>query len=550
MPDRFDSKFKTAGMSKRQRIRFFVLLFIGIGITTAFGIWWFQPSHIANNFGGWPHIFDYLLFVVLTYIVWHQIVMELFAWYVAAHVKCPDDTVTPEDHLRVAYLTAFVPGIEPYSILENTLKAMVGVDYPHDTWLLDEGDDDEAKRICERYGVKYYSRKGKAHFNTDSGKFVKKTKGGNYNSWLHHYDRDYDIVAQHDIDFIPRKDFLMRSLGYFRDPSVAFVGGPQVYGNLDESWIARGAAEQTYGFYGLMQKGFYGMDMTLLIGANHIVRTEAYRDIDGYSAHIAEDMLTGMKLYAHKKHWKSVYVPETLLLGEGPTTWVSYFGQQMRWAYGCMDIVFRHAPRLLPKMNLRRIFNYVVLQQFYFSGIAQVAGIALLTLYFIFGIAPGNLGLLPIIALYVPLIVYQMLFQVWLQRLNVNPETEKGFLPYGKLLSLASLPIFFIAFIGVIRGKRLTYVVTPKGAQQEALRTPSLFIPHLILGSITLIDIVAGLALQHEAGPMLFWAILNTVIMYGFFFSEAVPVAVARAKKLLSFAPTLDIDITQENPTL
>ncbi len=138
-----------------------------------------------------------------------------------------------------------------------------------------------------------------------------------------------------------------------------------------------------------------------------------------------------------------------------------------------------------------------------------------------------------------------MLFQVWLQRLNVNPETEKGFLPYGKLLSLASLPIFFIAFIGVIRGKRLTYVVTPKGAQQEALRTPSLFIPHLILGSITLIDIVAGLALQHEAGPMLFWAILNTVIMYGFFFSEAVPVAVARAKKLLSFAPTLDIDITQ-----
>jgi cellulose synthase/poly-beta-1,6-N-acetylglucosamine synthase-like glycosyltransferase len=338
------------------------------------------------------------------------------------------------------------------------------------------------------------------------------------------------------VDFIPRKDFLTKSLGYFRDPCVAFVGGPQVYGNLDESWIARGAAEQTYGFYGLMQKGFYGLDMTLLIGANHIIRTEAYRDIDGYTAHIAEDMLTGMKLYAHKNEWKSVYLPETLLLGEGPSTWVSYFGQQMRWAYGCMDIVFRHAPALLSKMSPRRIFNYVVLQQFYFSGIAQVAGVGLLTLYFLFGVSPGNLNLLPILELYLPLVIYQVLFQLWLQRLNVNPKTEKGFLLCGKLLSLASLPIFFLAFVGVIRGKRLTYVVTPKGPLQEVQHVPSLFIPHLILGSITLIDVLAGIILQHTAGPMIFWAVLNTVSMYYFFFAEAIPEAIS----ILRQRPMLD----------
>jgi len=533
--------FKMAGMDRRQRIQFFALLFIGLGVTAAFGIWWFEPHHIAQNFGGAFHLFDYVLFVVLTYIVWHQIVMELFAWYVAAHVKEPDRSIVPEDGLRVAYCTAFVPGAEPYSILERTLEAMVGVDYPHDTWLLDEGDDAEAKAICKRHGVHHYSRKGKDEFNTDSGRFVRKTKGGNYNSWLHHHDQEYDIVAQHDVDFIPRKDFLVRSLGYFRDPSVAFVGGPQVYGNLDESWIARGAAEQTYGFYGLMQKGFYGLDMTLLIGANHLVRTEAYRDIDGYAAHIAEDMLTGMKLYAHKSKWKSVYLPDALLLGEGPSTWVAYFGQQMRWAYGCMDIVFRYAPGILPKMSLRRIFNYVVLQQFYFSGVAQVAGVCLLTLYFLFGVSPGNLGLTPILELYVPLVLYQFIFQLWLQRLNVDPKTERGFFLRGKLLSLASLPIFFLAFMGVIRGKRLTYIVTPKGAQQETERTPSLFVPHFILGSITLIDMVFGVALRHVAGPMIFWAALNTLCMYAFFFSEAAPAFVFRAKRTFARAPIVPV---------
>ena len=179
-------------------------------------------------------------------------------------------------------------------------------------------------------------------------------------------------------------------------------------------------------FYGSFQKGFYGHDMALLIGANHIMRMDAYRDIGGYSAHIVEDMLTGMKLYTRK--WKSVYVPEVLLLGEGPTTWDSYFSQQLRWAYGCMDIVFRHCYKLLPKMSPRRIFNYVLLQQFYFMGVAQAAGVLLLTLYFFLGITSAHMSFAPILILYLPLLVYQQLFQLWLQRFNVLPEAERGLL--------------------------------------------------------------------------------------------------------------------------
>jgi cellulose synthase (UDP-forming) len=378
---------------------------------------------------------------------------------------------------------------------------------------------------------------------------MKKTKGGNYNSWLHHYDQDYDILAQHDVDFIPRKDFLMRTLGYFRDPQVAFVGTPQVYGNLDESWIARGAAEQTYGFYGTLQKGFYGSDMTLLIGANHLVRIKAYQDIDGYAAHISEDMLTGMKIYAHENRWKSVYAPEALLIGEGPTTWAAYFGQQMRWSYGCMDIAFRHASGLFKKMTgVRRRFNYRILQQFYFSGIAQVAGIVLLTIYFIFNISPARIDLLPLLGIYVPLILFQILFQLWLQRFNVDPKTESGLMPYGKLLTLASWPIFFLAFIGVVRGKRLTYVVTPKGDHQADGYSPSLFLIHFFLGSVTFIDLIVGYVLHHAAGPMIFWATVNTVFMYSFAFSEVMPLLITRASKFL-FSNGQQVNIFPKNPS-
>jgi hypothetical protein len=530
---------KFDGMTLRDRLFYYVLLSFGLALTLIFAVWWFMPFHISHNFHGIFHPFDYLLFFLLTYIVWHQIAMELFGWYVTAYIQHPDEEVAPAKGLRVAYVTAFVPGAESYEMLEETLKTMVGVDYPHDSWLLDEGDDPVAKQICEKHGVKHYSRKGKEHFNTTSGKFIKKTKGGNYNSWLHAYDLEYDIVAQHDVDFIARKDFLTRTLGYFKDPEVAFVGTPQIYGNLEECWISRGAAEQTYGFYGPLQKGFYGHDMTLLIGANHIMRTDAYRDIDGYAAHIVEDMLTGMRLYTRK--WKSVYVPEALLVGEGPTNWSAYFGQQLRWSYGCMDIAFRHSSKLLPKMCLRRICNYLLLQQFYFTGILQVIGIVLLMLYFLFGITSASMTLLPILLLYVPLLIYQTLFQLWIHRFNIQPETERGFCLRGKLLFVAAWPIYFVGFIGALRGKHLTYAVTPKGNKGKPATSyvPSLFLPHLILGSITLVGIIAGYFLHHDAPQIVFWAVLNTLFMYCFFFAEAVPVAFLRIKE--SVVPVLSV---------
>ncbi len=152
---------KVDAMTGTQKIIFTCLFVVGISLTTAFGIWWFQPSHISHNWVGWAHTFDYLLFLLLTYIVWHQIVMEIFAWYMASEMKHPKQTLAPEENLRVAYLTAFVPGAEPYDMLEKTLEAMTQVSYPHDTWLLDEGDDPAAKSICEKYGVMHYSRKGK-----------------------------------------------------------------------------------------------------------------------------------------------------------------------------------------------------------------------------------------------------------------------------------------------------------------------------------------------------------------------------------------------------
>lgn len=504
---------KGNAMSRRQRAFYWLLIVTGLLLTLAFGAWWFSPAHLPQNFHGIEHALDFVLFFILSYIVWYQITSELFSWQVARDMKHPY-YMKPKPDSRVAFLTAFVPGKEPYDILESTLKAMVGVDYPHDTWLLDEGDDLRAKLICEKLGVKHHSRKGIAKYNTELGPYMAKTKGGNHNSWHDKYGDSYDFVAQIDVDFTPRKDFLAMTLGYFNDPDVAFVGTPQIYGNTDESWIAQGAAEQAYSFYGTIQKGFYGKDMQLFIGANHIVRVSALNEVGGYSGHIVEDHLTGMRMVSNK--WKSVYVPEKLAIGEGPATWEAYFSQQMRWAYGLLDILFHHSPTILPKMKHKHALNYYFLQQHYFYGLTQALGIFLLSLYFFFGVQATNMVLAPLIFLYVPLLVWQLIIGLWLQRFNVDPKTESGLLIKGRLLTLATWPIYFLALLGVMSGKRLTYAVTPKGAEQTSSVSLKLFLPHLILGTITAAGIIMSFTTHHQSGPLLFWAALNTIVMYGF----------------------------------
>ena len=144
--------------------------------------------------------------------------------------------------------------------------------------------------------------------------------------------------------------FLERTLGYFRDPDVAFVVAPQVYGNMYDNWIAHGASVQQYLFSGVVERGGNGLDAPLLIGTNHLYRPAAWAQIGGYQDSIIEDHLTSMRIHgsvnpATDRKWKGVYTPDVLAIGEGPTSWSDYFNQQKRWSYGIWEILLRRRRR-------------------------------------------------------------------------------------------------------------------------------------------------------------------------------------------------------------
>ncbi|NUT14619.1 MAG: glycosyltransferase, partial [Cupriavidus sp.] len=109
---------------------------------------------------------------------------------------------------------------ESVELIRRTLLAVMRMDYPHVTWLLDDGRRESMRALAHELGCRYLARGDNAH-----------AKAGNLNHALKHSSGE--LIAIFDADHAPRKDFLVKTLGYFRDERVAFVQTPQDFFNID-----------------------------------------------------------------------------------------------------------------------------------------------------------------------------------------------------------------------------------------------------------------------------------------------------------------------------
>jgi cellulose synthase (UDP-forming) len=500
-------------LQSRQLLVNGLLLAVGLALAARFALYWFSPARLPRDFGGGLDLWDVILFAGLTLVVWHRQAMDIVSWLICSRVEAHQESPPAPRGLRVAFITTFVPGSEPLEMLRRTLASMIVADYPHDTWLLDEGNDPDARAMCELLGVKHFSRNGRACYNMPRGRFLAKSKAGNHNAWYEGHASKYDVVAQVDSDFKVRRDFLTSTIGHFRNPRVAFVGTPQIYGNTD-NWIARGAAQQTYLFYGPIMRALSRRRMTLLIGANHVVRVAALQDIGWYQGHLTEDLATGMRFHASR--WESVYVAEPLAVGEGPGTWAAYFNQQYRWAFGCMNIFFTHWPKVNPRMRTSHALYYFLMEQFYFSGLTMATAVLLLMFYYVFGWVPAKIQIPQLAVWYLPLLAWRQVMLFWLQRFNVRPVLERGLLWAGRLLTVTVIPIYFLALVGVLRNRRVTFKTTPKGDAHGAEIAEdglNVFKPHLVLTALILAGMGTAVLLGHTTWVFFAWGGVTAILL-------------------------------------
>ncbi|MEU4996966.1 cellulose synthase catalytic subunit [Streptomyces sp. NPDC021622] len=502
------------------RIRAVLLMTFAPVLTGLLLVYLVWPTHWTEREGAdsWLIGLDITMLVAIGLIELFMLVNVISISHATMVARDPVPVV-PEPGTRVAFLTTYVPGKEPLAMVRATLEGATRIRHPGplDIWLLDEGDDDEAKALCAELGVRYFTRSGVPEWNREKGVHKARTKHGNYNAWLAMHGGGYDFFASVDTDHVPLPNFLERMMGYFRDEDVAFVVGPQVYGNYDTP-VTKAAESQQFLFHALIQRAGNRYRAPMFVGTNNVVRIKALLQVGGLYDSITEDMATGFELHRHKnpatrRHWRSVYTPDVLAVGEGPASWTDFFTQQMRWSRGTYETLFKQYWKAPLTMPPGRLFSYTMMLVYYpMTAVNWLLGVLSCVLFLWFGASGTQVAASVWLMLYSDAAALQVGLYLWNRRHNVSPHEPEGSGGLaGMAMSALSAPIYAKSLGAALLRRPSRFVVTAKGGDTSPDRVLTFRI-HLFWAALLATSLAASFVLGHTHAAMRTWAVLAMAI--------------------------------------
>ena len=168
---------------------------------------------------------------------------------------------------------------EPLDLVMGTARAARNIEYPHKTWILDDGNRAELRAIAEAEGIGWITR------SEDWANRPRHAKAGNLNNALLATDGEFMLIL--DADQMPDPRILDHTLGYFKDRRMALVQTPQVFVNVPPN---DPLGSQAPLFYGPLQQGKDGWNAAFFCGSNAIIRREALMQL-GVMRYVSETEL-------------------------------------------------------------------------------------------------------------------------------------------------------------------------------------------------------------------------------------------------------------------
>lgn len=481
----------------RRRIVFALLtvwLFVSIAL---FASYWLRLPDVGRH----P-----VLYALASLVVAYLISVGIAPWLSLARMSRPVP-MSPADGLRVAVVTTFVPGEESLALLEHSLAALVALDYPHDTWVLDEGDLPEVRALCARLGARHFSRRGRPEYQGTTGPFAARTKFGNLNAWLAEpASADYDVLASFDPDHVPERHYLLRTIGYLADAKVGYVQAPQYFYNQQASFIARGAAEESYEFYSSLQMANHTFGEPAITGSHVVYRMTALRALGGFPAHDAEDLY--LTLLFSASSWHGVYVPEVLAMGTTPVDWPGYLRQQRRWARALIDLKLRVFPGLARQMSLGERLVGLLHGAYYLRPLALLLWYPMLLYMLLANVQPSFYHR------YVLFAGFSLTMVFWVadrfrQTFYLDRKREEGIHWRSLVLQYAKWPYFAQALWEALRRWQGDFDVTRKSGRTRA--GGSIALPHLALALVMALALAVRVAMHGIPRPALLWSAIGFI---------------------------------------
>ncbi|MEO8953474.1 MAG: glycosyltransferase [Ktedonobacteraceae bacterium] len=371
----------------------------------------------------------------------------------------------------------FIPTYnEDLSILRMTILGALNVHYPHETWVLDDGQRPALRQLCEAMHVHYLTR--------PDNKFH---KAGNINAALTQTNGEF--IAIFDADQIPFPGFIDQTLGYFVDEKVAFVQTPQEFYNLDSvqhktNWQAGQTWHEQSLFYNIIQPGKNRWNAAFWCGSNSIMRRSALLSVGGIATEtVTEDIHTSLRL--HAAGWKSIYHNELLSMGLAPQDFLAFTVQRLRWGQGAMQVLRRENPLFKHGLTFVQRLNYLSSITTYFEAYQRLVYTLAPSIVLFTAVLPIHTVMLPFVVRFVPYIVLGILANITLGKGRFRPiETE--------LYNLLKMVTFIKASLVLLGLEPKSFKVTPKGASKGLAAISQLVWPYYALIAVQLLSMLIG----------------------------------------------------------
>ncbi|WP_128255808.1 UDP-forming cellulose synthase catalytic subunit [Falsirhodobacter deserti] len=373
----------------------FLLLATGSVIVIRYWVW--RLTSTLPDAGLTPSfVIAIMLFAVETYSI---IIFFLNAFLVADPTR---REIPPriENRADLPTVDVLVPSYnEPTDMLAITLSAARNMIYPGDKRrivLCDDGGTDqkcnqddadaaaaararraELQALCAELGVIYSTRARNEH-----------AKAGNMSAALSRLDGE--LVVVFDADHVPSRDFLARTVGYFRaDPRLFLVQTPHYFINKDPIERNLGfhvaAPPENEMFYGLIHRGLDRWGGAFFCGSAAVLRRAALDDVGGFAGDtITEDAETALEI--HSRGWRSLYLNRAMIAGLQPETFASFIQQRGRWATGMMQMLLLKNPLMRSGLGLKQRLCYLNSMSFWLFPIIRMAYLLAPLAYLIFGV--------------------------------------------------------------------------------------------------------------------------------------------------------------------
>jgi len=423
--------------------------------------------------------------------------------------------------------------------------------------VLDDGARDDMRKMAMEKSVGYLERDDNRGY-----------KAGNLANALFATEGDFVVICDADTQLFP--NFLRDTLGYFRDPKVAWVQTPHWFYDIPEGrpwaeWLSArfgrtsGRLAPVIGwltghkrvganpflsdpgmFFDVIQRRRNRHGASFCCGAGSIHRREAIFanaleeqgrdltraqallgrqnghamlpqiDMQPFQYHVSEDIFTSLQ--QHAKGWRSVYHPDVSMRMLSPWTMRAWAIQKLKYAGGTYDIMFKSGLIFRSGIPWRTKLHYLATFWSYLAVFWLTALFLAPMISLIFGVAPVSAYSIEFFIHLIPLLI--------MNELAMSVGCKGHDIHAGRILSLATLNIQWRGMMQVLAGQKPHFPPTPKSlvASDNLRYATSVFI------ALTAIAFTAGYGVYaHISGSPahsgslvlvnLFWLSINALAL-------------------------------------